>query len=219
MKWMKTLLIAIALIVGMSGLAAAQEGYHGQRRDDDDGDRQVQGERRHDRNGAYRNNGGYRNNRVYRNNDGDRDDGYRNNNRVYRGQYPVYGNQYPVYGGQYPVYGGQYPVYGGQYPVYGGQYPVYGGQSPYYGTGMQEAQRNGYQYGLHDGQIDRQANRSFRAQSNETYEHANVGYVSAYGPRANYQQAFRQAYMQGYQRGYGAAGPYNGQYGRVPWGR
>lgn len=212
MKWMKMLLIAVALIAGTSGLAAAQEGYHGQRRDDDDHDRRVQRQDR-DHDGD-------------RDRDHDRDRGYRNNNRVYRGQqYPVYNGQYPVYGGQYPVYNGQYPVYGGQYPVYGGQYPVYGGQypvygqNPYYGTGMQEAQRNGYQYGLHDGQIDRQANRSYRAQSNETYRNANVGYVSAYGPRADYQNAFRQAYMQGYQRGYGAAGPYNGQYGRVPWGR
>ena len=204
MKWMKTLWIAIALIVGMSGIAAAQEGYNG-RRDDDRDQNQVQRDRDHDRNNGY-----------YRRGDGDRDDA--NRNRPYRGQYPVYNGQYPVYNGQYPVYGGQYPVYGGQYPVYGGQYPVYGGpygQSPYYGAGMQQAQQNGYQYGMHDGQIDRQAGRSYRATKNETYEHANAGYVSAYGPRGQYQQAFRQAYLDGYQRAYGSAG-----YGpNVPWHR
>ena len=223
MKWMKTVLITLALLAGSSGIALAQEGYGGQDRDHD-GDRANQNQ--HERDEAYRNNHRVYNRGVYQNNDGDRDD--RNPNRgvyrgqypVYNGQYPVYGGQYPVYGGQYPVYGGQYPVYGGQYPVYGGQYPVYGNQSPYYGAGMQQAQQNGYQYGLHDGQVDRQANRSYRATSNESYRKGSIGYVSAYGNKAQYESAFRQAYMQGYQQGYGSAGygPY-GQGRRAPWGR
>lgn len=141
MQWMKTLIIALALVAGSSTLATAQEGYSGWNRD-------------HDR---FR----------FGDGDHDRDDGYR------------------------------------------GQYPVYPG-NPYYGTGIQQAQQNGYQYGVHDGKIDWRAGRSYRATRNETYEHANIGYVSAYGPRSHYQQAFRQAYLDGYQRGYG---------GRGPWGR
>jgi hypothetical protein len=118
-------------------------------------------------------------------------DGYRNNRGVY-GPY----NQGPYNQGPYD-------------------------QNPYYNTGIQQAQQNGYQWGLRDGQVDRQAGRSYRATSNETYRHATVGYVSAYGDKNHYKWVFRQAYEQGYQRGYGAGGyggPY-GQYGRVPWGR
>jgi len=154
MKWMKTLIIALALLAGSSSLAAAQEGYGGWRQQDRDWDRD------HDR---FR----------FGDGDHDRDDGYR------------------------------------------GQYPVYGG-NPYYRTGIQQAQQNGYQYGLHDGQIDWQAGRSYRATRNETYEHANIGYVRAYGPKSRYRQVFRQAYLDGYQRGYGAG---YGPYGRGPWGR
>ena len=190
MKWMKTLLIGIALIVGTTGLAAAQDRDHD--RDDRDRARSGYQDRDHDKD---------------RDRDRDRD---RRNNGYYRN------GQRPVYNGQYPVYNGQYPVYGGQYPVYGGQYPVYG-QNPYYATGMQQAQQNGYQWGVRDGQVDRQAGRSYRATSNETYRNANVGYVSAYGDRGQYASVFRQSYEQGYQRGYGAGGYANR--GMWPWGR
>ncbi len=205
MKWMKTLLIAFALIAGSTGIAVAQEGYSGwqnrpyDRDGDHDRDRDRNRDRDHDR---YRNLGqwGYQN-------DHDRDDGYYRNDHDrdddYRGGYR----------GQYPVYQGQYPVYQGQYPVYGGPY----NQGPYYRTGMQQAQQNGYQWGLRDGQVDRQAGRSYRATSNETYRHGSAGYVSAYGNKAQYQSVFRQAYQQGYQRGYGS-GAY-GQARRWPYHR
>ncbi len=202
MKWMKTLLIAFALIAGMSGTTAvAQEGYDGwqNRPYDRDGDRDRDRDRDHDRN---RNQDRYRGQWGYQN-DHDRDDGYYRNDH----------DRDDGYRGQYPVYGGQYPVYGGQYPVYGGPY----NQGPYYRTGMQQAQQNGYQWGLRDGQVDRQAGRSYRATSNETYRKANVGYVSAYGNKGQYQSVFRQAYQQGYQRGYGS-GAY-GQSRRWPYGR
>ena len=85
--------------------------------------------------------------------------------------------------------------------------------NPYYRTGMQQARQNGYQWGLRDGQVDRQAGRSYRATSNETFRHATIGYVSAYGDKNQYKSVFRQAYQSGYERGYGSGG-YRG-----PWGR
>ncbi len=177
MKWMKTLLIAFALIAGTSGIAAAQDWDDHDRDRDRDRDRGRWGyqDRDHDRDRDDR----------YRRGDGDydRDDGYRNNRGVY------------------------------------GPY----NQNPYYRSGMQQARENGYQWGMRDGRVDRQAGRSYRATSNETYREARRGYVSAYGDRSRYQAIFRQAYQDGYQRGYGSAGygngPYGGPYGRVPWGR
>jgi len=194
MKWMKTLLIALALIAGSSGIAAAQQ--HGWQDRDHDGDR----DRDHDRYEQRRQTKGQR--KAERERERERE---RKRRQVFR-------NRGVYRGGQYPVYGGRYPVYGGQYPVYGPN------QNPYYATGIQEAQRNGYQYGLHDGQIDRQEGRSYRATTNESYEHADIGYVSAYGPKNDYRSAFRQAYLQAYQRTYGSGGGYVPN-GRVPWGR
>jgi hypothetical protein len=70
---------------------------------------------------------------------------------------------------------------------------------------------------MRDGQVDRQAGRSYRATSNETYRKGSVGYVSAYGDKNQYKSVFRQSYQDGYQRGYGS-GTY-GQARRWPWGR
>ncbi len=198
MKWIKTLLIAFALIAGSAGIAAAQEGYDGwqnrpyDRDGDHDRDRDRDRDRDHDR---YRNQGqwGYQNDHDrddgYYRNDHDRDDSYRN------------GRVYGPYNGPYNQ----------------GQYWPYGNGNRNYRTGMQQAQQNGYQWGLRDGQVDRQAGRSYRATSNETYRHGNAGYVSAYGNKAQYQSVFRQAYIDGYQRGYGS-GAY-GQARRWPYGR
>lgn len=127
----------------------------------------------------------------YQDRDHDRDDGYRNNRGVY----------------------GPYS----QGPYNQGVYGPYNNGSPYYRTGMQQAQQNGYQWGVRDGQVDRQAGRSYRATSNETYRKASAGYVSAYGNKGQYQSAFRQSYEQGYQRGYGS-GAY-GQARRWPYSR
>lgn len=150
MKWTKTVVMGMALVVGTTGLAVAQEANQGW---DRDGDRArsvqwtYQQDRDHDRD---------------RDGDHDRDDGYRNN------------------------------------------------RGPYYGQGMRQARQNGYQWGLRDAQVDRQANRSYRATTNETYRKATAGYVHAYGDKNQYKAAFRQAYLDGYQRGYGSV---------RPWGR
>ncbi len=163
MKWMKTLLIAFALIAGTSGIAAAQDRDDHDRDRDRDRARWGYQDRDHDRDDRYRRGDG----------DYDRDDGYRNNR---------------------------------------------GSRNPYYRTGMQQARDNGYQWGVRDGRVDRQAGRSYRATSNETYRKATTGYVSAYGDKNQYKSVFRQAYVDGYQRGFGSGyGPYGN--GRGPWGR
>lgn len=98
-------------------------------------------------------------------------------------------------------------------------YRVYGSDSrnPYLYQGIQEAQRYGSQYGLHDGQVDRQERRSYRARTNESYRKATFGYVKAYGDKDRYREVFRRAYERAYRRAYA-----NGWYGQMqpgPWGR
>ncbi|HVP43713.1 MAG TPA: hypothetical protein VMS96_09775 [Terriglobales bacterium] len=109
----------------------------------------------------------------------------------------------------------------GDYDRDDGYWDNRGAQNPYYRTGIQQARENGYQWGLRDGQVDRQAGRSYRATKNETYKKATIGYVKAYGDKNHYKSVFRRAYERGYERGYGSwryGGPY-GQNRGWPWAR
>lgn len=192
MKWMKTLLIMFALVAGTAIIATAQEGYSGWQ------DRSWQRDHDRDRDRDRASQWGYQQDRDWdRDQDRDRDRA-RKARKHRRGDGDgdaddgYYGNNQGVYG------------------------PY--NRNPYYRQGIQQARENGYQWGVRDGQVDRQAGRSYRATTNETYRNANIGYVSAYGDKNQYRSEFRQAYEQGYQRAYGS-GPYRGQIGRVPWGR
>lgn len=184
------LALAAFLIVGVSGLATAQdwrwqdregsnqeeqsEAYH-------DGFRDGQRDRVHNRgykiptgkrweDEAYRTAyvRGYRAGYGYgRDGDNDRDDGiaYRRNG----------GNAYP---------GGGY----GAYPNGG-----YANNQPYQ-TGFQD----GYQQGLGD----RNNGHSFRPTQHGYYSDGDHGYSSSWGSKDAYKGQYRQGYMAGYQRGY-----------------
>ncbi len=222
MRRLKALLLAAALVLSLTSLAAARD------HDDRDGDHHDRG--RH--NGWYNhnnNNNGYhtdngRHNGWYKNHDRDDDDdnnrgAYRNRNYGYygNGQYNRYPNSYPS--GSYYPYGG----YGNYYPYgnngcsgdcdaddqpYGGGY---GGYYPNGGYGNGNAAQWGYRDGLQAGQRDRASGHSYRPTQWEAYRDADHGMSSSggYYNSNQYKQQYRQAFMQGYQRGYGSGYGYN----------
>jgi hypothetical protein len=190
-RW-KVLVTVLALCVGMSGVALAQDNDHD--RDDQKVHRDRDDHRaKHDRDDDRG-----------RRQDRDRDDYRYGNNNGY------YGNNNGYYNGQY----GRYP-YGRNNGYYGnGQYGYYGRG----GYGNQAAQI-GYRDGVNDGRNDRATGHSFRPTQDSSYRHASNGYNGAYGSKGAYQQDYRQAYEQGYQAGYGQAGYGYGNRAGWPWGR
>ncbi len=172
----KPIALALALCVGMSGVALAQE-HH----DQDDQNRWNQHhdrdhkDRDHDRDHRDRDHDRYRNNNG-------RHGYYGNNNGYYRYPNGTYGrNPNGYYGRNNGYYG--YPNSG----YYG--YPNNGYYGGAYGNGSAQ---QGYQYGLKAGQEDAAGGHSFRPTEHGTYKDGNA--------------QFKSGYMQGYRAGYGRGG-------------
>jgi len=104
-----------------------------------------------------------------------------------RGGYPQGGYGYPQ--GGYPQGGYGYPQ-GGGYPQ--GRYGGY--NSPAYSNGLSD----GYEKGREDAR-DRDAYDVLR---HKWYREGDHNYKSSYGPRQQYENAYRQAFREGYDRGY-----------------
>jgi hypothetical protein len=110
------------------------------------------------------------------------DDRYRNDDR-YRplpAPPPVYGNVYPGS----PAYGGGY---GGGY---GGSYGVNPGFD------------RGYREGLDKGRNDGKHHDSYDPRRQKWYRDGDRGYRDEYGPRRNYENAYRDGFLRGYDQGY-----------------
>ena len=170
----KRMAAGLAVLVGVSGAAYAQDWNH--RKDNDDRARVERRDRDHDN--RVWNNGRVYNNDWYR--DGDRD------RRVYNGGYA-----------NRPVYNGGY--YGGSSPYYGGNSGYYGNGGYYRSNAVQI----GYQDGVNDGRNDRMTGHSFRPTQDDNYKNADRGYSSAFGDKQAYKNTYRQGYEQGYRQGYG----------------
>jgi len=184
MKSWKVGVATLALCVGVSGVALAQDrDWHQDQRTT---------EQRHDRgqkdraqwHNDQRHNGYY----GQRRGDDDRDGGYRNGRYAYPGNYGYQGN-----------YG--YGRYG--YPANSGYPGNYGYGRGGYGN---PAAQFGYQDGFRYGQMDASRGKGFNATGSEYYENADHGYNSSFGNKSEYRQEYRSAYQQGYQTGYQSGG-------------
>jgi hypothetical protein len=218
------LAFALALVLGVTGLASAQDGSWRRNRDHDRDDDRPYANGQYNRSSeqAYRD--GYAQGQSDRSNNSRRNArsrmGRMNSDRAYRDAYQRgynegYNNSYrndpyrndpyrnDPYGRNVPYgrdrrddpYYGNYP--NGNYPN-GNNYP-YGGANSTYGRQVADV---GYRDGLNDGQKDLMTGHSYRPTEGSNYKHADRGYNSSYGNKDSYKQVYRSGYLQGYQQGY-----------------
>lgn len=216
---LRTIALSAALLIGITGLGAAQINGPWQQDRSSSVDTRSQAYRSGVNDGAYdRANSiqpalhdrGWNNQRDQMNYAaGYRDGYYANRGGVYSGNAPVYGNGYPNgrrrHGDrdrdrdndaddQNGAYGG-YPQGGQVYGQYGGQ--VY---------------QRAFQDGINDGAHDAQTGHSSRPTKTENYDDT-PGYNSSFGDKNQYKQAYREGYVAGYQQGFNQAAG-NGAYGQ-----
>lgn len=104
------------------------------------------------------------------------------------------------------------------------------GYGPQRNTFFEYASRNGYVDGYEKGVDDARDRRAFDPLRHRRYRSADHNYNRRYGPKVEYQNAYRQGFSAGYEAGYreivqryrgyyGGSGRYDG-YGRYdPWRR
>lgn len=68
---------------------------------------------------------------------------------------------------------------------------------------IQVAQQNGYQDGVHYGEMDRRNGHSNRPTEVKGYRDADHGYDRSLGSRDDFKRIYRDAFIRGYQQGYG----------------
>ncbi len=184
-------MLATALVLGMTGLASAQQRWSwSQDRDrDEQRDRDRDDRTHHGNNSAYQQ--GFRKgeqDRSHNHHHPNAPRGWKDDDRhAWEEGYEAGYRQGSGYQGGYGNPGGGYP--GGHYP--GGGY-----------GNMGQARQVGYQDGLTQGQGDRRTGHSFRPTEHAAYKDADHQHSVIGGDKNQYKQAYRQGYMDGYQRGY-----------------
>ncbi len=100
--------------------------------------------------------------------------------------------------------------YDDRYPRSDNRYPVYEGRAvprPYaYDSRASFGYDKGYRDGLEKGRDDVRHERRYDPQRHDWYRDGDRGYKRDYGPRPEYQAAYRQGFMSGYAASYGNRG-------------